>query len=344
MNSRLFKGNMHFQALGTNFRVWSDGIVSPLYEELPSTAQLIALEYDDVEGRHALMHDPLGRGVPPRLAARTHRRRLGELQGAHGLPDHLVIRDLHRLVFDGAPVPTGTARPCSRSTSACCASRTATPTAGALGRRARGLRRLRERPRRRRGLHALPDAPLRQGLPLLGGRVERRQPHATIDYLLHPQALPGFNDSGAHITNMAFFDGNLMSLKLAQEQGDATVAKVVRRLTREPAEFFGLDVGTLESAPRPTSCSSIRRRCGLGLQRHARVHLPRSVRAPPDGQPSRGIVREVMIRGDIVWEDGDFTGPRPGDPGPGAARGLIRPRAVSSSSTPLPGPPCRRVV
>jgi hypothetical protein len=58
MNSRLFKGNLHFQALGTNFRVWSDGIVSPLYEELPSTAQLIALEYDDVEGRHALMHDP----------------------------------------------------------------------------------------------------------------------------------------------------------------------------------------------------------------------------------------------------------------------------------------------
>jgi N-acyl-D-aspartate/D-glutamate deacylase len=27
----------------------------------------------------------------------------------------------------------------------------------------------------------------------------------TLDYLLlHPQALPGFNDSGAHITNMAF--------------------------------------------------------------------------------------------------------------------------------------------
>jgi N-acyl-D-aspartate/D-glutamate deacylase len=67
----------------------------------------------------------------------------------------------------------------------------------------------------------------------------------TMDYLMHPQALPGFNDSGAHITNMAFFDGNLMSLKLAQQHGEA-VAKVVRRLTREPAEFFGLDVGSLD--------------------------------------------------------------------------------------------------
>ena len=46
MNSRLFKGNMHFQALGTNFRVWSDGIVSPLFEELDAACKLIAKEYD----------------------------------------------------------------------------------------------------------------------------------------------------------------------------------------------------------------------------------------------------------------------------------------------------------
>ncbi len=58
MNSRIFKGNMHFQALGTNFRVWSDGIVSPLYEELDSGCKLIAKEYDDVEGRLALLNDP----------------------------------------------------------------------------------------------------------------------------------------------------------------------------------------------------------------------------------------------------------------------------------------------
>ena len=44
MNSWLFKGDMHFQALGTNFRVWSDGIVSPLFEEMSSTSQLIAKE------------------------------------------------------------------------------------------------------------------------------------------------------------------------------------------------------------------------------------------------------------------------------------------------------------
>ena len=58
LNTRLFKGKLHFQALGTNFRVWSDGIVSPLFEEMKSTAQLIAKEYEDREGRMALLNDP----------------------------------------------------------------------------------------------------------------------------------------------------------------------------------------------------------------------------------------------------------------------------------------------
>ena len=53
LNTWLFKGKLHFQALGTNFRVWSDGIVSPLFEEMAATSQLIAKEYDDIEGRKA---------------------------------------------------------------------------------------------------------------------------------------------------------------------------------------------------------------------------------------------------------------------------------------------------
>ncbi|MDP4917242.1 MAG: amidohydrolase family protein, partial [Haliea sp.] len=58
INSSLLKGRIHFQALGTNFRLWSDGIVSPVFEELPSTCKLIAKEYDDMAGRRALLDDP----------------------------------------------------------------------------------------------------------------------------------------------------------------------------------------------------------------------------------------------------------------------------------------------
>ena len=34
--------------------------------------------------------------------------------------------------------------------------------------------------------------------------------------LFNEHTLPGFNDSGAHLTNMAYFDGNLRTLKLAR--------------------------------------------------------------------------------------------------------------------------------
>ena len=73
---------------------------------------------------------------------------------------------------------------------------------------------------------------------------------STLEFLLHENTLPGFNDSGAHITNMAFFDSNLMSLKLAKEQGDDTVGKVVKRLTKDPADTFGLDAGSLAIGAR----------------------------------------------------------------------------------------------
>ena len=47
------------------------------------------------------------------------------------------------------------------------------------------------------------------------------------ELLMHPMLLPGFNDSGAHLTNMAFYDGNLRSLKLAHENNeDSDVAYI----------------------------------------------------------------------------------------------------------------------
>ena len=105
LNTRLFKGDLHFQALGTNFRVWSDGIVSPLFEEMNASAQLIAKEYDDVAGRMALLNDP--QWVEQFRGEWMHGRTGGDFaswKARHGLPDSLVIRDGNLLIFDGAPV------------------------------------------------------------------------------------------------------------------------------------------------------------------------------------------------------------------------------------------------
>ena len=131
---------------------------------------------------------------------------------------------------------------------------------------------------------------------------------ATLDLLLDESALPGFNDSGAHITNMAFFDANLMSLKLAQERDLQTVSTMVKRLTSEPANFFGIDVGTLApgaqadvvlidpKALKLWDCNETRRLEYRELFDHKQM-----VNRP------EGIVTQVLINGHTVWMDGMFT-------------------------------------
>ncbi|MDA0630365.1 MAG: amidohydrolase family protein, partial [Proteobacteria bacterium] len=120
--------------------------------------------------------------------------------------------------------------------------------------------------------------------------------------------LPGFNDSGAHITNMAFFDANLMSLKLAKQQSEATVAEMVHRLTRKPAEVFGLNVGTID----------------IGAQADLVLINPDALDAWEPDQTrqlihrevfdhaqmvnrSEGIVDQVWIAGTSAWEAGAAT-------------------------------------
>jgi N-acyl-D-aspartate/D-glutamate deacylase len=314
-NSRLFKGNIHFQALGTNFRVWSDGIVSPLYEELESTCKLIAREYDDVEGRMALLNDPQfveqfrrdwqhGRGG----------RNLATLKARLGLPDHLVIRDLERMIFDGAPVAQWN----GESMQAVYSRVLRYQRGSADAARSEQEREAFELFPRRLGddadfmLHMMRtyDKSFRFWVDV--GNVGNR---ATLDLLLHENAMPGFNDSGAHITNMAFFDGNLMSLKLAQQDSLQTVSTMVKRLTRDPAAFFGLDVGSLE----------------IGAQADITLIDPEALKAW-DSNDSRllhyrelfqhnqmvnrsdGVVTGVLIRGETVWQHGaagEALGKRP---------------------------------
>ena len=66
--------------------------------------------------------------------------------------------------------------------------------------------------------------------------------------LFDPLTLPGFSDSGAHLTNMAYYDSNLRGLQLAQRRSLERVAYHVGRLTRVPAEFWGVEqsLGTIE--------------------------------------------------------------------------------------------------
>jgi len=138
--------------------------------------------------------------------------------------------------------------------------------------------------------------------------VGNKDNRATLGYLLHPSALPGFNDSGAHLTNMAFFDGNLMSLKLAQAEGMATVATMVRRLTREPAAFFGLDVGSLEIGAQADITMVDPEALQTWDSNDHRTLIHRELFDHTQMvNRSDGVVTRVLIKGEPVWQEGDFT-------------------------------------
>lgn len=308
MNGSIFKGNMHFQALGTNFRIWSDGIISPLYEELDSTCKLIAREYDDVEGRRALLDDP---AFIEEFRADWHRGRLGynlaHLKARLGAPDSLVIRDFERMVFDGAPVSDWEGETFQQVLDRLVAYQAGVTTQA----RSDDERSAFDKFPRPIGddanfmLHMLREYDRNFRFWVDVGNVDNK---ATLGLLLHENTMPGFNDSGAHITNMAFFDANLMSLKLASEKGLDTVGRMVQRLTSEPAEFFGLDVGTLD----------------IGAQADIAMINPETL-AKYECDPNRkliyrdlfgheqmvnrsdGVVTRVLINGTLAWEQDDFT-------------------------------------
>ena len=308
INSSLLKGRIHFQALGTNFRLWSDGIVSPVFEELPSTCKLIAKEYDDVAGRRALLDDPAFVAEFRRDWEHGRKgRNLAHLKAKLGLPDKLVIRDLERMIFDGAPVADwdgesmqqvfmrlqrvqqGQAAEARSEEERVAFDKFPTPTVDDVDFMLHLLREY--------------DKSFRWWVDV--GNKDNR---ATLGYLLHPSALPGFNDSGAHLTNMAFFDGNLMSLKLAQAEGLETVATMVRRLTREPAAFFGLDVGSIEiGAQADITLIDPAVLQGWDSNDHRELIHRELFDHKQMVNRSEGVVTHVLIHGEPVWQQGDFT-------------------------------------
>ncbi len=308
MNSKLFKGNLHFQSLATNFRIWSDGIVSPLFEEMDSTCRLIAKEYDDVEGRRKLLNDP--EFIEQFRRDWHHGRRgnnLAHFKTKMGLPDTMVIRDLFRMVFDRAPVEIWNGN-------------TLQEVMDRLERYQHGDKEAARDSKEQAEFDKFPN-PIEDDanfmLHLL--REYDRNFRYWVDVgnttrsvvkelMLHEQALPGFSDSGAHITNMAFFDVNLMALQLAQEDGQDTVARVVRRLTREPAEFFGLDTGRLDIGSQadiaiinPDALASYDTNANRQLIYRELFEHEQMVNR------SDGVVSRVLINGETVWQDNDFT-------------------------------------
>jgi len=236
LNSPILRGKFHFQALATTFRIWGNGVIAPVFEELESTRQLIALEADDVEGRKRLMDSPEWQQLFRRDWAAASSRGTGNFllkkkQAAFSLdPEKMIFDDCVIKAWNGYSVQS-------------------------IYRRLERFQRGEDVGFDDQDREALSSfkAPIGDVMEFFleglrhfdqGFRwwldIANVNPETTEQILFSNYTLPGFNDSGAHIKNLAFYDGNLCALQIAQKRGLGAVAKMIKKLTIDPCEFFNL--------------------------------------------------------------------------------------------------------
>jgi N-acyl-D-aspartate/D-glutamate deacylase len=247
LNSRLLDGRFRLQALAAPFRVYADGAITPLSEEIPALRELNEIDLDDKEARMALLDDPEYRKRFRKMWYYDKKGfSLARIKRWLRMMDDSLSRDLEDMVMTARPLPVWEGENLQMIYNRLLGWQEA--NAGARNTAEAEVFESFPNPV---GddcdffLHLLRhfDMDLRWYV-LAANDDEDRLARVLFDR----QMLPGFNDSGAHLTNMAYYDGNLRGLQIAQRRSLGDVAYHVGRLTRVPAEFWGVaeTVGTIE--------------------------------------------------------------------------------------------------
>lgn len=306
LNSKAVNGRFRFQALAAPFKVYWDGPINPLAEELPALRELNEIDLEDRDGRLALIDDPAFR---KRFAAMWMTgktgfgpSRLKRLLKAEALA---FDRDMSEMVFHAGGPDIWTGETFSDVFDRFRAWRSDP-----------GLARSAEE---RAAFEAMgEDALTEPGFMLhlfreydLGLRwwtiSANRDPKIVRELLNHPKILPGFNDSGAHITNMAFYDGNLRCLQIAQRDGLDRVAAQVKRLTSEPADFIGVDAGRIEIGDRAdVTLIDPDRLAAYDSEANARFIWREEYQHEQMVNRSEGVVAAVFVGGERVFTPEGF--------------------------------------
>jgi len=242
LNSKLIKGNFHMQALAAPFKIWSDGPFNPLFEEIEELRELIETDLEDRDSRRAILNDP------------DYQKRFRKMwmTGKQGVNLSRLKRKLRRETYafnrtfadmyvDRCPIKSWEGRSFQDVLDAVLAG-----NSGSNEKESAFI-----------AIH-FEQIVDEVDFMLCALRVfdtdlvwsttsANRDPELTRKLAMNPSLLPGFNDSGAHLTNMAFYDCNLRALKLAQQGGDADVSYMVKRLTRDVSELFAVQAGSLDS-------------------------------------------------------------------------------------------------
>ena len=309
LNSNALQGKFRLQCLSAPFKVYSEGAVSPLAEADPLMRRLIETELEDVEGRRKILSDP---EFVEAFRAMWSRGKsgfnMGHLRRMLRLEKEFLTRDLNDMQIYRSSVAAWPGQTMAwiyhRYKSWCM------------------------------NADMIDDADEKAAFEALGNAVRddgefflellrhfdtdlhwcyvaaNKDPEVIKRLLLHPKLIPGFNDSGAHVTNMAFFDGNLRALKIGLEDSEACFSHMLSRLTSEPADFFGLSgVGSLRVGSRadmvllnPQQLASYDGEASVQYQYRDVFDCHQLVNR------SDGVVDGVFVGGQQVWQGDNFCG------------------------------------
>lgn len=306
LNSRLLKGDFHLQALAAPFKTWSDGAVTPLSEEIEALRILNETELEDRETRQKILNDP--DYIDQFKAMWMHGKKgfgLARLKRLLRLEDYAFNRTISDMTIDVCPLKEWegmTFEQVYTRVRAANAGKTDTlpDSEAAL---------IRDHFADVKDEGDFVMAMLRAFDRDISWHTvsANRDERLVRKLIMDRQLLPGFNDSGAHLTNMAFYDGNLRALKLASDGGDADVAYMVRRLTSDPAHVFGVKGGTINVGDQADLIlidpSALRR---LDHNNTVKRQYREEFQHEQLVNRTDGVVPLVMIAGHAAWNGDDF--------------------------------------
>ena len=307
LNSKMLDGRFYLQSLAARFLVFGDGPVTPLSEEIPELRELIKLDFEDDAGRRALYDD---KGFEARFKAIWRKGKSGfslaRLKRLLRLEEYAFRRAIEEMEVVDCPVAAWKGE-----------------NLGDI------LERVKAFQASGKGARTPEESAMLASFPPVADDADfffhllktwdRRFIWKTISanydagmvsrLTMSDLFLPGFADSGAHLTNLAFYDVNLRALKIATEaKGEAGAAYMVKRLTRDAAEVFGLDTGTIDVGAQ----GDLVLIDPAALMRHdGEANTQRIWRDTLQNDQlvcrSDGVVRGVFIRGEEVWDGKAFT-------------------------------------
>ncbi|PCI48244.1 MAG: N-acyl-D-glutamate deacylase [Moraxellaceae bacterium] len=307
LNSKLVDGDFTFQALSAPFKVFADGVTTPLLEEKEAFRELNALDVADVEGRHKLLSDP----------AYHERFRKDWRSGKEGFNLPRLLRKLHiepttfgrnldEMFIDSCEIDAWSNEKMSDVYDRAVGFQQGNQGAAKDAEEAAEFKHF---PQLNDDadfmLHMLRQYDKKFRWYTI---TANERPDVLKKLLFHEETIPGFNDSGAHLTNMAFYDGNLQTLKFAALDSIELVSEAVKRLTSDPARLFGLDTGTLDIG-RPADITLINpenlRR--YNSDNNIEFQFRECFNHRQMVNRSDGVVDLVVINGHVAWQGTKFS-------------------------------------